>query len=151
MWSGRWRHHYTCTGVFPDWCFSLLIFLDRERRPPVVIYVHQRTEVFRAEEDYRHGIGSGTDHGLIGWTLHHTLLTSKEMAMALRNFTLNSSRGYRGGYVTEPFRGDAEDDSCFPHAHVAILDVDYSDDDACEPDGVNEFVRYSGFDEVDQL
>lgn len=61
--------------------------------------------------------------------------------MALRNFTLNSSRAYRGGHATDGLRADAVKRSYFPDALVPILDVDLSYEDAFEPDGVNDFVR----------
>ncbi len=71
--------------------------------------------------------------------------------MALRNFTLDSSVAYRSGYPTGPLRADAGDQSYFPHAHVPILDVDFSDEYASEPDGVNDFVRHLGSEELDEL
>jgi hypothetical protein len=70
--------------------------------------------------------------------------------MALRSFTLASSRAYRGAYATDCLRVDAEEKSYFPHAHVPILDVDCLEEDAYEPDGVNESVRHLGAEELDQ-
>jgi hypothetical protein len=84
--------------------------------------VHKRTEVFQGKED--------------------TLPTSEETAMKLRNFTLDSSRAYTGGHATDLLRADAEERSYFPHGHVPILDADFSDEDASEPDSVNDFVRH---------
>ena len=71
--------------------------------------------------------------------------------MGLRNFTQDSSRVYRGRYATDRLRAEAEEKSYFPHAHVPILDVDFSDDEAFEPDGINDFVRQLGPAELDQL
>jgi hypothetical protein len=71
--------------------------------------------------------------------------------MELRNFTLDSSMDYRGRYATDRLRAGAEEKSYFPHAHVPILDVDFSYEDASEPDGVNDFVRHLGSEELDQL
>ena len=70
--------------------------------------------------------------------------------MPLRNFTLDSSRAYRGGYVADRLRAGAEEKFYFPHAHVSILDVDLSYEDASEPDGVNDFVRHLRSEELDQ-
>jgi 1,4-alpha-glucan branching enzyme len=58
--------------------------------------------------------------------------------MALRNFTLDSSRAYRGGYATDGLRADAVKRSYFPDALVPILDVDLPYEDASEPGGVND-------------
>jgi hypothetical protein len=71
--------------------------------------------------------------------------------MELRNFTRDSSRAYGVGHLTDRLRADAEEKSYFPHHHVSILDVDLSYDDASEPDGVNDFVRHLGSEELDQL
>lgn len=70
--------------------------------------------------------------------------------MKLRNFTLDSSKSYTGGHATDLLRADAEERSCFPHGHVPILDVDFSDDEASEPDGVNDFVRHLGSEQLEQ-
>ena len=71
--------------------------------------------------------------------------------MALQNFTLESSKAYRGGYGTDRLRSDAAERSYFPDALVPILDDDLSYEDASEPDGVNEFVRQLGSEELDQM
>jgi hypothetical protein len=71
--------------------------------------------------------------------------------MALRNFTMDSSRTYMGGYATDRLRADTVERSYFPHAHVPILDVDLSYEDASEPGGVNDFVRHLGSEELDQM
>ena len=92
--------------------------------------MHKRTEVFQGKED--------------------TLLTSEETAMKLRNFTLDSSRTYTGGHAADLLRADAEGRSYFPRSRVPILDLDLSDEDASEPDGVNDFVRHLGSEELDQ-
>ncbi len=70
--------------------------------------------------------------------------------MALRNFTLDSSRAYRGGHATDRLRAYAVDRFYFPDALVPILDADLSDDDASEPDGVNDYVRQLGSEQLDQ-
>lgn len=111
------------------------------RRSLFATYVQQRTDVLQEQGHYRCGVRS---------TLHDTLLTSEETAMALRNFTLASSRAYRGGYATDGLRADAVERSYFPDALVSILDVDLSYEDAFEPDGVNDFVRRRGSEELDQ-
>ena len=71
--------------------------------------------------------------------------------MALRNFTLDSSRVYRGGYAADGLRADTVERSYYPDALVPILDVDLSYEDAFEPDGVNDFARHLGSGELDQL
>ena len=70
--------------------------------------------------------------------------------MMLPNFTLDSSRAYTGGHAADLLRADAEERSYFPHSHVPILDLDFSDEDASAPDGVNDFVRHLGSEELDQ-
>jgi hypothetical protein len=70
--------------------------------------------------------------------------------MALHSFTLNSSRAYRGGYATDRLRADAAERTYFPHGHVPILDVDFSDEGAYEPDAVRDFVRRLGSEQLDQ-
>ena len=71
--------------------------------------------------------------------------------MALQNFTRDSSRAYRGGYATDRLRADTVERRYFPDALVPILDDDLSYGDALEPDGVNEFVRQLGAEELDQM
>jgi hypothetical protein len=78
------------------------------------------------------------------------LLTSKEIAMKLRNFTLAGSAAYRGGYASDRLRADAEESSYLPHAHLPILDGQFPDEDTSEPDGVNDFGRHLGSEELDQ-
>jgi len=112
------------------------------RRSQFAPYVQQRTDAFQRQEHYRRGISG---------ILHDTLLTSEETAMALRNITLASSRPYRGLYATDGLRADATKRSYYPDALVPILDVDLSYEDAFEPDGVNDFVRRLGSEELDQL
>lgn len=70
--------------------------------------------------------------------------------MALRKVTLASSRAYGGGYAIDGLRTGAAERSYFPDALVPILDLDSSDEDASEPDGVNDFLRHLGSEELDQ-
>ena len=71
--------------------------------------------------------------------------------MELRNVTRNSlgsSSSSRNGM--DRIHADAEEKMYFPHAHVPILD-DELDDEGFEPDGVNNFMRHLGPEELDEL
>ena len=64
--------------------------------------------------------------------------------MKLQALTTGSAGTDAGRDVTGHVAASGEEESFFPHAHVAILDEDVLDDECFEPDGVNEVVRNCG-------
>ncbi|MEO8133368.1 MAG: hypothetical protein ABI831_05285 [Betaproteobacteria bacterium] len=72
--------------------------------------------------------------------------------MELRKVTMDSSNAGSAGYsAASALPVDVEEVSYFPQAPVAILDIDFSDEYATEPDGVNDFFHRMESEELDQL
>lgn len=76
--------------------------------------------------------------------------TFKKTVMKPQTFTLDSSRINLSRYAIDRMRADGEEHSYVPHSLVPVLDDNFWGDDASEPDGVNDFVRHVGSEELDQ-
>lgn len=70
--------------------------------------------------------------------------------MKPQTFTLDRSRINGSRNAIDRLCADGEGHLYVPYGLVPILDDNFSDDGMFEPDGVNDFVRHAGADELDQ-
>ena len=70
--------------------------------------------------------------------------------MKRQTFTLDGSTSNGSRYAIDRLRADGEGHLHLPLGLVPILDDDFSDDGMLEPDGVNNIVRHTRAEELDQ-